>query len=178
MNIPAAELILFYILAVSVASDLKTRRIPNTITAPAIAAAFIIHFIANGPEGLWTSLTGMLAGAALMWLPFMFRALGGGDLKLMAAIGALKGAPFTLDTFLCAAVAGGAIALVLAVSRGRLGYSLKNIKYIFVSFALKSKVSECAKKEMAAGAFPYAAAIAIGVIASEILSPWLFSNAG
>jgi prepilin peptidase CpaA len=163
------------LLAAAVAVDTLTRRIPNKLTMPAAAAALLFHTIHGGAHGLWFSALGLLAGFGLMWLPFVLGGLGGGDLKLMAAVGALKGAMFALNTFLFAAIAGGIIALAVAASRGRLKMTFRNIRNILIGFALKTEIRRTTCQESGGDAFPYAAAIAAGAGAAAFLGPWLMN---
>src|SRR5207248_1333540 len=91
---------------------------PNALTFGTFAIGFVLSTAFGGFDGFRLSAQG--AGLALaMLLPmYFFRGLGAGDVKLMAAIGALKGPEFYLFTFAWAAIFGGAMALIgLARSR-------------------------------------------------------------
>ncbi|MDQ7790273.1 MAG: A24 family peptidase [Clostridia bacterium] len=90
-------------------------KIPNWLTLPAITAGFICNGFINGPEGVVYSLQGLLLGVAIFVIPFAMGGIGGGDVKLMGAIGALKGWAFTLEAALLTAVWGGVIALLAIV---------------------------------------------------------------
>ena len=91
--------------------DLATRRIPNWLTFGLMGLGVVTGFIAGGLEGLADSLQGLLLGGALLFIPFLLGGMGAGDVKLLAAIGALKGSSFVLRAFLYGALAGGALAL-------------------------------------------------------------------
>lgn len=173
MNTFITNAILALLLAAAVAWDLRVRRIPNWLTLPAAAAALAVSFAAGGVSSLWLSACGLLAGFGLMLLPYMSGGMGGGDVKLMAAVGALKGAAFAFHAFLFAAIAGGVIALVVAAARGRLKASLRNVRRILLGFIYRTGFQAPAAADSAAAAFPYAGAIAIGVAAAEFLLPSL-----
>ncbi len=81
----------------------------------------------------WYALAGM--GLALViHLPlFALRATGGGDVKLMAALGALMGVDQWLRMFLISAILGGVVALVLVLMRGALGETLKRTWFVVKS---------------------------------------------
>lgn len=173
MNILIANIILALLLAAAVIWDLRVRKIPNGLTLPVVVVALGASFAAGGASSLWFSTTGLLAGFGLMLFPYIFGGMGGGDVKLMAAVGALKGASFAFHAFLFAAIAGGVIALAVAAARGRLKTSLRNIKHILLGLIYRTGLQCPSAEDSAAGAFPYAGAIAIGVAAAEFLMPLL-----
>lgn len=103
--------------------DWRFRRIPNWLAL----AGFVIGFVLNFSLGA-------LAGAVLafaIYLPlYLLRAVGGGDLKLMTAIGAITGAWPWLVIFLITSLLGGVIAIVMLLTRGRLTRTLLNVVFI------------------------------------------------
>ncbi len=92
--------------------DLRTRRIPNWLTVSAFAAALVFHTVAGalaaGWSGAWaglgTSLAGFGAGFGLLLILWLVGGGGGGDVKLMGALGAWIGARLILVVFLGSAV--------------------------------------------------------------------------
>lgn len=104
-------------LAVASLTDLRSQRIPNALTLPCALAALAYHLLIQGPQGLWFSLAGLGVGFGLMLAPFLFRVMGGGDVKLLAAVGAWVGPQMVLVAFLLTSLAGGAYALVLLARR-------------------------------------------------------------
>ena len=109
---------LVLLLLAASACDLKTRRIPNGITAAGMLAGLIGHAYLSGlPGGLW-ALAGIAAALPLLLL-YAARAFGAGDVKLLMAVGALMGPGFLLWTLLGAVVAAGLLALVVVIRRGR-----------------------------------------------------------
>lgn len=171
---PIVDITLTALLAAAVVSDLKFRKIPNALTLTAAAAAFAINGIAAGTHGMLFSGAGFAVGVALMLVPFMFGGLGGGDVKLLAAVGAFKGAAFVALTFLGAAAIGGVIALVLAIKRKQLRASLSRIKTILILLSGRMNPGGVLNKDAGAeGAFPYAGAIAAGAIFAFFMLPWI-----
>ncbi len=82
----------FFMTAVAVAvaaavSDVSTRRIPNWLTYPALLAGLLLRFSFQGWSGLRSALLGMLVAGGIFMLFYMIRAMGAGDVKLMAAVG-------------------------------------------------------------------------------------------
>ncbi|WP_394841981.1 A24 family peptidase [Pendulispora brunnea] len=123
MNAPVPNGTVLMILCVGIAaaaiSDLRYRKIPNTLVS-SIAAAGIVHAAAAlGPRGAAASLLGAGAGVALLAWPFVRGVLGGGDVKLLGAVGAWIGAAETVRVLLLGAVLGGVLALGFLLSLTR-----------------------------------------------------------
>jgi prepilin peptidase CpaA len=87
----AAHAILFAALLLAAWTDLRRRVIPNWITYPALAACLAIAFVQGGSDGLINSLLGAVICGGLLLLAWLAGALGGGDVKLAALIGATFG---------------------------------------------------------------------------------------
>lgn len=108
--------------ATAAVSDFRTRRLPNRLTVPAFAAAVIMHTAVNGFAGLAFSLGGFATGFAVLLVLWLIGGGGGGDVKLMGALGAWLGAGLTLQVFfagtILAAMATGAILLWGLLTRG------------------------------------------------------------
>ena len=122
--IPAMVLVTGFIACVT---DLRTRRIPNVLTFGSALAGFLFHILSDGAGGAGTSAGGWLVGT-LVFLPFFaLRGMGGGDVKLLAALGAWLGPGETLWLAAYSMVAGGVVAVVVAFSRGYLRTALSNV---------------------------------------------------
>jgi prepilin peptidase CpaA len=115
-------LIAVAIAAVSAVSDARTGRIPNLLTLPSAALALGVHAL-MGATALVSSVLGLcLAGLVPLALFYMSggRAIGGGDVKLFAALGAWAGPAAGLRLELSAFVLLAAFALVRLAFRGEL----------------------------------------------------------
>ena len=104
--------------------DLRTHKIPNTVTFPAMLMAIAYFSAVHGWDGMLFSMGGAGAGVALLLLPYIMGGMGAGDAKLMGAVGACLGAERTLEAFLIIALMGCLYAvLVIVFQRRRLkGY--------------------------------------------------------
>lgn len=103
------------VLCVALYTDLRYHKIPNKLTLPAIVGGLLLSTIFSGFEGLLFSLKGLALGIGVFLIPFAMGGLGGGDVKLMGAIGALKGWSFALHAALFTALWGGVIALLAII---------------------------------------------------------------
>ncbi len=123
-----AELAALLIGGVACATDLRSARIPNALTFGAIAAGLVFHLLAPQGAGAAFLGKGLLAGLLVFFPFFALGALGAGDVKLMAAIGAWIGWQPTLQVAIYGALAGGVLAVVVALWRGYLRQALRNIR--------------------------------------------------
>lgn len=102
------------------AIDLRTRRVPNGLTGAAAAFGFALALTGFGRIGVIAAVAGGVIGLALMLPGYLFGATGGGDVKLLAALGTLLGPERILFAYFGMAVGGGVLALAIAAYRGRL----------------------------------------------------------
>ena len=121
-----------YVAVVAVAlvacvTDLRSRRIPNVLTFGAAAAGLVFHIFAPMGEGPTTALLGWLIGVAIFFVPFALGGLGGGDVKLLGALGAWLGPSGIFWAALYTGVAGGVMAIITALASGYLRQALSNV---------------------------------------------------
>ncbi len=96
---PAAHLVLLAALVLAAAADVRRRRIPNAILYPAILLC-LAAAVRNGNAGVWDAITGLVVCGGLLVIPWLSGALGGGDVKLAALLGAALGCGNGLDALL------------------------------------------------------------------------------
>ena len=121
---------------VACATDLAYRRVPNVLTAPALVAGLLAHGVWSGGLGLPGALLGAAVGLAVFFPIFALGGMGGGDVKLMAALGSWVGAGAIGWTALYAAVAGGVLALVVGAAHGYLRQAFSNIGGLLVFWSV------------------------------------------
>lgn len=95
------------------ACDVRTRKIPNWLTFSAILLGLLVNIAGGGLSGLMAAVLGTGAGIGLLLIPFAMGGMGAGDVKILAAVGALNGASFAFRAFMYGALAGGFMAGVL-----------------------------------------------------------------
>ena len=157
MNSLVINLVLVAVLAVAVVTDLRSRRIPNLLTFPALGLGILLNSAFLGLDGLKTSGEAALLAMAILLPLYMFKGLGAGDVKLMAAIGALKGPEFLIYTFAWAAIFGGGMAMLGLLRSRRVGLAFSHLVY-FRFFPRPDGTF------ISAGRLPYAPAIALGAL--------------
>ena len=139
--------------------DLGTRRVPNTLTLSMAGAGIILAAVGFGRVGVTASLAGCVLGAVLMLPGHVLGATGAGDVKLLAAAGALLGPALTVRAFVITLIAGGALAALVAVRRGRVRRTLAST----VRLVRDSGAVADIEHPQAGNRFAYAPAIAVGV---------------
>lgn len=104
-------IMLAVLLITAIYTDLRWSRIPNWLTFSAMGMGLLVHAWIGGLHGALSSLAGLSVGMGLFVLPYVCRAMGAGDVKLMAAIGSIIGATGALSVALLSVLAGGLYAL-------------------------------------------------------------------
>ncbi len=107
--------------------DIRTYRIPNAVTYPAICLGILAHLFVEGPKGLIWGLLGFLIGGGIFFFLYLLKTMGAGDVKLMAAVGAFAGPTKTVEIALYSAIAGGVLALAVVLYKGRLRRTFGNV---------------------------------------------------
>ncbi len=117
--------------------DYAQHKIPNWLNLSIILAGFAAQAWFNGFGGVLSGAQGMLLGFGLLIVPWLMHAMGAGDVKLMAAIGVWFGPWLTLVSFGIGAIIGGAAAIVMIISTGRLHHALANMNIIWAKISHK-----------------------------------------
>lgn len=88
-------------LAAASVIDIERRSIPNYLTGTLFTVGLCVNADHDGWTGLYGSALGTVVALAIVWLFYRHRWLGGGDVKLFAAIGAVTGPlePFTIAVY-------------------------------------------------------------------------------
>ncbi len=163
--------------------DCRTHLVPNWLTYPAMAAGLVWSAVAGAIDpqmgsawaGLQNSAAGM--GLAVLGMGILFAAggLGGGDVKLMAAVGAISANWQTLlATAFYAFIVGALLALIVMFARGLFKQTARRLWGAMLMAGAKTRPELPDDSPR----IPYALAICIGglVAGSETLlglaTPW------
>ena len=140
-------------------ADVRTRIIPNHITFPALLLGLGLHAALGGVAGLQSSLLGMAVAGGVLLPGWLFRWMGAGDVKLMAAVGAWLAWPQAVIAVLASLVMGGAISLIVAARRGMLRRALAGAAAIGAAALARSPVTPPVTTGVR---FPFALAVFAG----------------
>jgi prepilin peptidase CpaA len=113
-------------------TDARTGLIPNRLTVPVLAGAIALHGVAGGGEGAGLALLGAIICGATPLLFHRLGAMGGGDVKLFAALGAVAGPGLGLEIQLLSMSAAFFWGLCIMAYRGRLLETLRNVGRVLI----------------------------------------------
>ncbi len=132
---PAIQILLIAVASTAAIIDLRETRVPNWLALAAALLGLAANLLTHALPGLLLALAG--AGLALLvYVPlYLLRAMGAGDVKLMAALGAIAGPGHWVRLFLCTALVGVLLAAVLSMRRGRAQDLLVGLGAILSSLA-------------------------------------------
>jgi prepilin peptidase CpaA len=148
------------------ASDLRSARIPNWLTYSSLLTALVLRVAVLGWVGLKSGTVGLLVAGGIFLVLFVMGAMGGGDLKLMASVGAWAGSGQVVAILLAAALAGGMLAIFYVFFRQGVRTTLRNILEI-IRFRLTSGLQphpQLNVREAGTVRVPFGVAIAMGTL--------------
>src|SRR6202044_4039446 len=128
MSISVSHFVVMVVAGMASVSDIRTARIPNFLTFGATAVALVYLAASNGWSGVAGAGEGWIVGVLLFSPFFALGGLGAGDVKLLGAIGAWLGPRETLWVALYASMAGGVMALIVALATGYLKRAFTNLR--------------------------------------------------
>lgn len=99
------------LLITAIYTDLRWSLIPNRLTFSVMGMGILVQAWIGELHGVLSSLEGLGVGMGLFLIPYAFRAIGAGDVKLMAAIGSMLGPSGALSVAALSVLAGGVYAL-------------------------------------------------------------------
>jgi len=117
--------------AAACATDIHSRRIPNWLTFGAAAMAIGFHFATGGQEGVRFAMSGWVVGLFLFMPMFLLGGMGAGDVKLLAALGAWLGPALAFWVAIYGSMAGGALAVAVAMRQRYLATAIRNLATLF-----------------------------------------------
>jgi prepilin peptidase CpaA len=158
--------------ALCVVGDLRTRRIPNLLSGLGMVVGIALNTLYFGHDGLLASIGGLLAAIAVLLFPFAMGGVGGGDVKMMGAIGALLGPRTTLVALLIGMALGGAIMAVHLARLGRLRETLRTVATMAASSVVGGSLEPLRVSAGQPGTItlPYSVPLGLGTLAMLALS--------
>lgn len=121
---PAPAVVLLVVAVACAVTDLWKGKIYNAITYPAMAIGVVLSVWQHGVSGIWIALGGFAVGFFPALILFQLGGMGGGDVKLLGAIGAIAGAIAATETLILAFLVGGLLSIGKLVWQGQLFSSL------------------------------------------------------
>lgn len=166
---PLLQIFLVALVLVAAGYDIRFRRIPNWLVLIGLIGGMVLNFALFQLDGLKAAGKGM-GLALLIYFPFFaLRAMGAGDVKLMAAVGAVVGPSNWFLIFICTGILGGVVAIILLLSKGRVRKTFWNLGFI-VHELIHFRPPYAGREELdvanpKAVSLPHGSTIALGSIA-------------
>jgi prepilin peptidase CpaA len=161
---------LLVLLLVAAGIDLRSRRIPNWLNLTLLTAGLIQSFTALHTISPGQATLGILAGFGLTFVLFAMGALGGGDVKLLAAVGAWTGPAGVLFVFCAAGIAGMIIVVSQALWQKRLNTLVHNSALLAINLVhvnqvgMDHAIATGKSTRSIARPLPYAVPVLVGVV--------------
>jgi prepilin peptidase CpaA len=166
MESSLTQYLLLAILGMAAVTDLRTYRIPNWLTGPAILVGLSLHTLTMQLTGLVFSLEGAAVGFGLFVILYVCGWMGAGDVKLYAAVGSFLGPAQTVSAAIVIALVGGLLALViLGRHQGWRRTGVWLWSYV-QTILLTRSVQQLSPVQGVLPRVPYAVAIGLGTIGS------------
>lgn len=175
-------------LAVAVWFDVRERRIPNMLVANGIVWGLAVQAFVPQGNGLFEfwwgglgagqALLGLAAGLGLFMPLYLMRAIGAGDVKLLAMVGVWLGPALLLRATLLTLLAGGVMALVVMLASRSSRQVLGNVRAMLTTALVGAQIGKLAPLDVPATTsvrLPYALAIAVGTLAEV---GWVLAHSG
>ncbi|WP_151732991.1 A24 family peptidase [Paenibacillus tengchongensis] len=114
-------------LAAAFITDIRHMRIPNALSLAMLGTGLLFQMLFCGWKGLFIAACGAGTGFLVLLILYLIRAVGGGDVKLFAAIGAWIGALPTLQLLVYSVFIGAIIGWIIVLSRRETGKRLRSL---------------------------------------------------
>jgi len=161
--VPLAVIVTYY--------DVRFRRIPNVVVLAALIAGLSINISFRGAPGALTSLGGFAVAFIPMFLMHVFGAMGAGDVKLFAAVGAVVGLPLVPMTFVVVVLLGGLIAIYSMIRSRTVSSTMHGVLRIFVGILPGWEMPRFSLPADRHHTIPYGVAIMVGSVIAVAFFP-------
>lgn len=172
-----SAILIAVVVGIAIVTDVRSRRIPNSLTFTAFGAALVVRFAFQGWAGLGLALLGAIVAPLVLLIIHFGKGIGMGDLKLAAAVGAFFGPVAALAAMLASAILGGLLAMALLMQRGQLLAEFFSLFLVGVPFLKRKLATDLpANASPQVTTMPYGVAIAIGSLTTLAGYAWLGSS--
>jgi prepilin peptidase CpaA len=162
---------------IAAVTDVWKFKVHNVLTLPLLLSGLVYHAVVAPPEAGWAAgllngLLGAVCGSGILLVFYLMGGMGAGDVKLMAAVGAWLGVPFTFYVFFASSLAAGLYAVVLIVAYGRVRETWVNLQIVWHRVAAVGRhlgaddriEAEVNRADRRGRIIPFAAMVAVGMI--------------
>ena len=153
--------------------DWRFRRIPNWLTLSGLVTGLGANTLVAGWPGAKASLLGAGLGLLLLFPFVVLRALGGGDWKLIGALGAFLGPGRLVDVLIAAMIVAGVMAVALIIQKRRTQETLRNMGHMLRALInLQKPGEEVSLDNPKSAKIPFGVAVAVAVLFYAAFHLW------
>jgi prepilin peptidase CpaA len=180
-QVPAFPIAVVLIAAlVTTVTDLWKFKIYNALTVPLLLSGLAYHGVVGGVSGFGWSLAGALFGFAVLLVFYVMGGMGAGDVKLMAAVGAWLGLPWTFYVFIASSLAAGVYSVILLVVGRNLVETWENFQILWLRVTILGRhlgtghliEAEVNRPDRRRRLVPFAAMMMVGLMALLLILAW------
>jgi prepilin peptidase CpaA len=170
LSVPA--IVVLVCTSIAAVTDWHNFTIRNAITLPLMVTGIIYHALIADGLGIFESVAAACLMAAILFVPYAMGVMGGGDLKLLAAVGAWLGIRLTFYVLIASSIIQGVYALALLMRPGQLRRTLLNFQLMYYKLRTLGAhlgpderiESIVGKEDRRRRAIPFGVMIALGVV--------------
>lgn len=170
-KVEATQFLLIIMVLAAAYTDIRFQKIPNKLALAGLLAGCLLSWLFGGRSGLVDALLGAAAGFGVMLLFHLFGAIGAGDVKLFAAVGALSGPLLTISIITYSILFAGVIGLGMLVRRKQFAVKGRQIMYAVYSFIFFKHKDTFISSRADMIRFPFLMAVVPG-LAAAMLELW------
>jgi len=153
--------------------DWRYRRIPNWLTLSGLITGIGVNTAVAGWSGAKASLLGAGLGLLVLFPFVVLRALGGGDWKLVGALGAFLGPGRLIDVLIAAMIVAGVMAIILVIAKRRGRETLRNMGHLLRALVhLQKPGEEVSLDNPKSAKVPFGVAVALAVLFYTAFHLW------
>jgi prepilin peptidase CpaA len=165
--------VLVVVLVAAAVDDVRTSKIHNWITYPGVLVGLVGHglagfFLEGNQLGLGGALLGLLVGFGPLFIAWRVGGVGGGDAKLMAAVGALAGWRFALASLFYGFAIAGVMAMIVLVRRRIVRRTLGRIWRFLMLLMMRAKPGDPSEADSPTVAIGLALAIGAAFVLVDL----------
>ena len=145
------------VISIACYMELRSARIPNVLTGSGMVMGLLFGMLPGGPS-FAASVLGLIIGFGALFVFYAVGGIGGGDVKLMGAVGALLGVTHIVPLLFHTALIGAVMAILVLIWKGN---ALARCKHYFRKLIGRATDEQLSKETLTV---PYGVAIAIGTL--------------
>jgi prepilin peptidase CpaA len=156
-------------------TDFRTGRIPNAVSTSAVVVGALLNWYLLGLLGLVNSIVGLFLMLALLLGPFAMGGIGGGDVKMMGAVGSLTGPRLACLSLMAGLLIGGAVMVLHLARIGRLREKARSTYRMFAVALLTRSLEPLRISGQGAEtvSLPYSVPLAVGTLCALAVNGFL-----